>query len=408
MSSGPSNGVAAAVIVAAGRGLRLGGPVPKQYRALAGRAVLAHTVAGALTARGLARVVVAIHPDYRAAYDAAVAGIDDPRLAPPVTGGHERADTVRLALEALATGPGPVPETVLVHDAARPFASPALWQAVAAAVAPDTGAIAAERVVDALWRETPAAPPCAHTPAPRAGLWRAQTPQAFPFAALLAAHRAAAAADGPPALDDAEVFRRAGHAVRLVEGEPDNFKITTAVDLDRAERLMAARAATGGERMSDIRMGHGFDVHRFGPGDHVMLCGVRVPHSHGLVGHSDADVGLHALADALYGALAEGDIGTHFPPSDPQWKGAESHVFLAHAGARVAARGGRVANVDLTLLCERPRIGPHSAAMRAEIGRILGLGTDRIGLKATTMERMGFIGREEGMGCIATATVVLG
>ncbi|MEM8761770.1 MAG: 2-C-methyl-D-erythritol 2,4-cyclodiphosphate synthase, partial [Pseudomonadota bacterium] len=211
---------------------------------------------------------------------------------------------------------------------------------------------------------------------------------------------------GPKALDDAEVFRRAGGDVKLVPGEPDNFKITTAADLERAERL--AQSLTSKEGAMDVRTGHGFDVHRFGPGDHVMLCGVRVPHSNGLIGHSDADVGLHALADALYGALAEGDIGTHFPPSDPQWKGAESHVFLTHAGERVRARDGRITSLDVTLLCERPRIGPHAQAMREEIGRILDLGTDRIGLKATTMERMGFIGREEGMGCIATATVVMG
>ncbi|MEL6266467.1 MAG: 2-C-methyl-D-erythritol 2,4-cyclodiphosphate synthase, partial [Pseudomonadota bacterium] len=177
--------------------------------------------------------------------------------------------------------------------------------------------------------------------------------------------------------------------------------------LARAEEALGAAPAPA-PAVPDIRMGHGFDVHRFGPGDHVWLCGVKVPHSHGLVGHSDADVGLHALADALYGALAEGDIGTHFPPSDPQWKGAASHVFLAHAGRLVARRGGHISNLDVTLLCERPRIGPHAGAMRARIGEILGLDPGRIGLKATTMERMGFVGREEGMGCIATATVILG
>ncbi|MEM6679607.1 MAG: 2-C-methyl-D-erythritol 2,4-cyclodiphosphate synthase, partial [Pseudomonadota bacterium] len=328
---------------------------------------------------------------------------------------------VRLALETLAPPLVPLaPEVVLVHDAARPFASPALWDALIDAAAAGEGAIAAERVVDALWRE--GAEARAETPCPRAGLWRAQTPQAFPFEALLAAHQAEAGAE-TPALDDAEVFRRAGHSVRLIPGEPDNFKITTPSDLARAERIARAIPETEEgpeeapqqapqqapmETQMDVRTGHGFDVHRFGPGDHVMLCGVRVPHSHGLVGHSDADVGLHALSDALYGALAEGDIGTHFPPSDPQWKGAKSHVFLAHAGARVAARGGRITSLDVTLLCERPKIGPHAAAMRAEIGRILSLDPGRIGLKATTMERMGFIGREEGMGCIATATVVLG
>ncbi|MEM7496413.1 MAG: 2-C-methyl-D-erythritol 2,4-cyclodiphosphate synthase [Pseudomonadota bacterium] len=399
----------AAVIVAAGRGLRLGGPVPKQYREIGGRMVLCRTIAAALANPRITRVLTAITEDCRSLYDEAVAGIADPRLTAAIPGGAERADTVRLALEALEPT---APDIVLVHDAARPFASAGLWEALIDAAAGSEGAIAAEPVVDALWAEgagTDGAVPtgCCDAPRPRAGLWRAQTPQAFPFAALLAAHRTEAESDAPSALDDAEVFRRSGGTVRLIPGEPDNFKITTPADLARAERLVAEREPAMPSRI-DVRTGHGFDVHRFGPGDHVMLCGVAVPHSHGLVGHSDADVGLHALADALYGALAEGDIGTHFPPSDPQWKGAESHVFLAHAGQRVTARGGRISNVDVTLLCERPKIGPHAEAMRAEIGRILGLATDRIGLKATTMERMGFVGREEGMGCIATATVILG
>ncbi len=212
-------------------------------------------------------------------------------------------------------------------------------------------------------------------------------------------------AAAPPALDDAEVFRRAGHPVRLVPGEPDNFKITGPDDLARAEGQLE-RAMT--PSLPDIRTGHGFDVHRFREGDHVWLCGVRIPHARGLEGHSDADVGLHALADALYGALAEGDIGTHFPPSEPEWEGAESHVFLAHAAARVAARGGRIGNLDVTLLCERPKIGPHAAAMRARIAEIAGLDAARVSVKATTMERMGFVGREEGMGALATATVILG
>ncbi|GMG83548.1 bifunctional 2-C-methyl-D-erythritol 4-phosphate cytidylyltransferase/2-C-methyl-D-erythritol 2,4-cyclodiphosphate synthase [Paralimibaculum aggregatum] len=384
----------AVVIVAAGQGLRLGGPVPKQYQTLGGRAILARSVSAALGAR-IDRVLVAIDGQARPLYDAAMAGIGDPRLAPPVTGGASRAETVCRALAALEPE---APDVVLVHDAARPFAPPALFEALAAECRPGQGAIAAEPVVDALWH---GAGGLADSPRPRDGLWRAQTPQAFPFAELLAAHRAQAEAD-PPALDDAEVARRAGLAVRLVPGPAENFKITAPADMARAERMLA------GETAMDIRMGHGFDVHVFCEGDHVTLCGVRLPHSHGLRGHSDADVGLHALADALYGALGEGDIGTHFPPSEPQWKGAESHIFLAHAGGRVAARGGRIANLDVTLLCERPKIGPHAAAMRARIGEILGLDAGRVSIKATTMERMGFVGREEGMGAIATATVILG
>ncbi len=387
----------AAIIVAAGRGTRLGGPVPKQYQRLGvapgAEMVLTRTLRAALACAELDAVLVAIHPDAAEMYAAAVAPLDDPRLLPPVHGGAERSDTVRLALEALAAR---TPEVVLIHDAARPFASPALYRALADHARTGEGAIAAEPVVDALWRE---ADGLADAPAPRAGLWRAQTPQAFPFDALLRAHQAG----GPPALDDAEVFRRAGGRVRLIPGEPENFKITTTADLARAEGLVAAREA----RMNDIRVGHGFDVHRFCPGDHVWLCGIAIPHDRGLEGHSDADVGLHALADAIYGAIGDGDIGQHFPPSDPQWKGAESHIFLRHAGERVAARGGRIANVDVTLLCERPKIAPHAAAMKARIGELLGLEPDRVSIKATTMERMGFVGREEGMGAIATATVIL-
>ncbi|MGF1500616.1 MAG: 2-C-methyl-D-erythritol 2,4-cyclodiphosphate synthase [Paracoccaceae bacterium] len=388
----------AIVVVAAGQGLRLGGEVPKQYQDLGGRSVLAQTLLRALAAP-IGRVVVAIRGDARALYERACAGIDDPRLGPAVEGGATRAETVARALESLAALPDP-PAVVLVHDAARPFASPALHLRVAEAARTGSGAIAAERVVDALWAEDPDAPGAADAPRPRTHLWRAQTPQGFPFAALLAAHRANAAAAGPPALDDAEVFRRAGHPVRLVEGEPENVKITTPADLARARRIWDTAPM-------EIRIGHGFDVHVFCEGDHVWLCGVRVPHRQGLAGHSDADVGLHALADALYGAIGDGDIGQHFPPTDPEWRGAASHLFLAHAGRRVAERGGRIANLDVTLLCERPKIGPHAAAMRARVGEILGLAPDRVSVKATTMERSGFIGREEGMGALATATVIL-
>lgn len=383
----------AVLIVAAGKGLRLGGPVPKQYQLLGSRMVLTRTIENAL-ASDAALVLVAINPDAAELYATATAAIRDPRLLPPVPGGSERAETVRLALEALAPH---APETVLVHDAARPFATPGLFNSLATH-GQRGGAIAAEPVVDALWRGDAA--DTADIPVPRAGLWRAQTPQAFPFTTLLAAHRGAG---GPPALDDAEVFRNAGLQVALIPGEADNFKITTAADLARARRLIDQEEAA-----MDVRIGHGFDVHRFCPGDHVMLCGVAVPHDRGLLGHSDADVGLHALSDALYGALAEGDIGTHFPPSDPQWKGAESHVFLAHAAELVRSKGGKINNLDVTLLCEKPKIGPHAAAMKARVAEISGVPTDRISIKATTMERMGFIGREEGMGCIATATVVLG
>lgn len=380
----------AVIIVAAGKGLRLGGPVPKQYQRLGEDMVLTHTLRQALNSRAK-WVQVAIHPSMRELYGEAVADLASPRLLPPVDGGATRADTVHLALEALAARG---PKTVLVHDAARPFATAALYDRIAEAAA-DGGAIAAEPVVDALWKESEG---MADTPAPRAGLWRAQTPQGFPFLSLLEAHRTGTG----DALDDAEVFRQAGHGVRLIAGEPENFKITTGPDLDRAKRLTSK-----GERTMETRMGHGFDVHRFCEDDHVMLCGVEIPHSHGLLGHSDADVGLHALSDALYGAMAEGDIGTHFPPSDPQWKGAESHIFLSHAAQMVRDKGGRVTLLDVTLLCEAPKIGPHASVMKARVAEIAGITPDRVSIKATTMERMGFVGREEGMGCIATATIVL-
>lgn len=380
----------AVIIVAAGKGVRLGGPIPKQYQRLGNDMVLTRTLRNALASRA-DWVQVAIHPSMQALYDQAVAGLTSPRLLPHVHGGATRAETVHLALEALAAQ---APQTVLVHDAARPFASAALYDRIADAAA-QGGAIAAEPVVDALWRE---ADGLADASAPRAGLWRAQTPQGFPFQALLAAHRTGSG----EALDDAEVFRDAGHTVRLIPGEPDNFKITTGPDLDRAKRLISRE-----DEVMETRMGHGFDVHRFCEGDHVMLCGVAIPHDRGLLGHSDADVGLHALSDALYGAMAQGDIGTHFPPSDSQWKGAESHIFLAHASEMVRAKGGRITILDVTLLCEAPKIGPHAAAMKTRVAEIAGITPDRVSVKATTMERMGFIGREEGMGCIATATVIL-
>ncbi len=386
----------AAIIVAAGRGERLGGTMPKQYRLLGGEMILTRALRAALAAPGIDAVLAAIDPEAEAHYAEAAAPLSDPRLLDPVAGGSHRAETVRRALEALAEH---APEVVLVHDAARPFASHALFSALAQEAGAETGAIPAEPVVDALWR---GADGLAEAPVARAGLWRAQTPQAFPFASLLAAHRAAAESEAPPALDDAEVFRRAGHAVHLVPGEPENVKITTAADLARAERQLAR-----GPAMTETRTGQGYDVHRFAAGDHVTLCGVRIPHDRGLEGHSDADVGLHALADALYGAVGDGDIGTHFPPSDARWKGAESHVFLRHAGERVTARGGRVVNLDITLLCERPKIAPHAPAMRARIAEILALDPGRVSIKATTMERLGFVGREEGMAALAAATVTL-
>jgi 2-C-methyl-D-erythritol 4-phosphate cytidylyltransferase/2-C-methyl-D-erythritol 2,4-cyclodiphosphate synthase len=369
----------AAIIVAAGRGTRAGGAVPKQWQLLAGQPVVAHSVAAFADLAEL--VILVVHPDDRAR--AAPLGV---RV---VNGGATRDASVRNALEHLA---GTGVTRVLIHDGARPLVSRALIARLIGALDQSVAAAPALPVTDALWRGTDL-----HVTGTqdRTGLWRAQTPQAFHFDAILAAHRAHPGG----AADDVEVARAAGLDVAIVEGDEDNLKLTFAADFARAERILKGRSM-------DIRVGNGFDVHAFGPGDHVWLCGVKVPHGKGLVGHSDADVGMHALTDAIYGALAEGDIGQHFPPSDPQWKGAESHIFLRHAAGRAAARGFVLSHADVTLICERPKIGPHAAAMRQALAEILGIAPDRVSVKATTSERLGFTGREEGIAALATATLV--
>ncbi|MFN4158349.1 MAG: bifunctional 2-C-methyl-D-erythritol 4-phosphate cytidylyltransferase/2-C-methyl-D-erythritol 2,4-cyclodiphosphate synthase [Gemmobacter sp.] len=370
----------ASVIVAAGRGTRMGGEVPKQWRMLAGRPVAAHGLA-ALAAHG--PVVVAIHPQDRAMARAALPGA---RL---VEGGETRAASVRAALEALAADP---PDVVLIHDGARPFVGANMVARLLAALADHPGAAPALAVTDALWRGEAGMVAGVQD---RAGLWRAQTPQAFRFPAILAAHRG----HRGEAADDVAVARAAGLDVAIVEGEEENLKLTFPADVARAEAIIR------GYRM-DLRVGNGFDVHAFCAGDHVWLCGVRVTHDRGLLGHSDADVGMHALTDAIYGALAEGDIGRHFPPSDPQWKGAASHIFLTHAAHRITARGYRLANADVTLICERPKVGPHAGAMQAALAGVLGVEAGCISVKATTSERLGFTGREEGIAAMATVALV--
>ncbi len=379
---------AAALIVAAGRGQRLGGALPKQYLPLAGRPVIRHAIATFLATPGIDRVQVVIHPDDADLYAAAVAGIADPRLAAPAPGGATRTASVARGLAALEAA---APDAVLIHDAARPFVSGATITACLTALDHAPGALPALPVVDALWRAEAGS---AASPLPRDGLWRAQTPQAFRFGPLRAAYDAF---DGEAA-DDVAVARAAGLDVALVAGTEDNFKITTEADLYRARRI-------AGETM-DIRTGNGFDVHAFAPGDHVTLCGIAIPFDRALSGHSDADVGLHALTDAIFGALAEGDIGQWFPPSDPQWKGAASHIFLEKAVERALARGFTPTHLDVTLICEAPKIGPHASAMRAEIARITGIEQERISVKATTTERLGFTGRGEGIAAMATATLV--
>ena len=369
----------AAIIVAAGRGIRAGGDLPKQWQPLGGLRVIDHAVRA--FAGLVDRTVIVVHPD-----DHARAAAMDGTI---VTGGATRQDSVRAALEALA---GSGVTRVLIHDGARPLLAADLVRRLLAAL--DTGPAAAPGlpVTDALWRAEAGKVAGSQD---RGGLWRAQTPQAFRFDAILDAHRAHAGGS----LDDVEVARRAGLDVTVVPGDEDNLKLTHPGDFARAERILKGRAM-------DVRLGNGFDVHAFGPGNHVWLCGVRIAHGQGLVGHSDADVGMHALTDAIYGALAEGDIGRHFPPDDPQWKGAASAIFLRHAAGRAASHGLRLANADVTLICEQPKIGPHADAMRAALAEILGIAADRVSVKATTSERLGFTGRGEGIAALATAALV--
>lgn len=369
----------AVIIVAAGRGTRAGGDVPKQWQMLAGQPVLAHTLAAF---HGMARVLV-IHPDDRAQAEA-IAG--DALI---VIGGASRDQSVRNALEALD---GHGVSRVLIHDGARPLVSGAVIARVLAALDTIPAAAPALAVTDALWTGVQGRVSGTQD---RSGLYRAQTPQGFNFDAILAAHRAHTGS----AADDVEVARGAGLDVAIVEGEEDNLKLTFPGDFARAEAILKGRSM-------DIRLGNGFDVHAFCEGDHVWLCGVKVPHTKALLGHSDADVSMHALTDAIYGALAEGDIGRHFPPSDPQWKGAESHIFLRHAAELARARGFQISNCDVTLICERPKIGPHAATMQAALATIMEIEPGRVSVKATTSERLGFTGREEGIASIATATLV--
>lgn len=375
-----SDSETAVIIVAAGRGTRAGSAVPKQWQAVAGLPVLVRSVAAFA---GVGRIIVVLHPADMAQGIAAFGG-----RVTLIAGGASRAQSVRNALESLD---GAAVARVLIHDGARPFASPALIARVIAALDTAPAAAPALAVSDALWRAAGGRVAGAQN---RAGLMRAQTPQGFHLGPILAAHRA----HPGEAADDVEVALAAGLDVAVVEGEEDNIKITWPGDFARAERI-----AGGG---MDIRSGQGFDVHAFTKGDRVMLCGVAVPHSRALLGHSDADVGMHALTDAIYGAMAAGDIGRHFPPTDPKWKGAASSVFLDHAAGLARARGYRLSNADVTLICEAPKIGPHAGAMQGELARILGIETDRVSVKATTSERLGFTGREEGIAALAAVTLV--
>ncbi|HEX8569205.1 MAG TPA: bifunctional 2-C-methyl-D-erythritol 4-phosphate cytidylyltransferase/2-C-methyl-D-erythritol 2,4-cyclodiphosphate synthase [Caulobacteraceae bacterium] len=375
----------AAVLVAGGAGLRAGGDVPKQWRDLAGRPVLRWAAEGLLAA-GAARLVVVVPAGDERRGEAALSGLPNVSC---VGGGPTRTDSVRNGLAALPSDA----EAVLVHDAARPFVSPRHVAPLIAALAEADGALPALAVGDTL-KQAERDGAVAGT-VPRAGLFRAQTPQAFRLPVLTAAY---ASATGE-ATDDAALVEAAGGRVVLTPGDPLLFKITHPEDFAMAE------AVAGAARV--IAVGQGFDAHRFGPGDRVWLCGVEIPHEAGLIGHSDADAGLHALTDAVLGAAGEGDIGDWFPPDDPRWKGARSDQFLRHAVERVTARGGRLVNVDVTLICETPRVKPYREAMRARVSEILGLPLARVSVKATTTEKMGFTGRREGLAAQAVASVEL-
>lgn len=380
MADSPSPSRTAAVIVAAGQGLRAGQPLPKQFALWRGKPVVRHS-AEALAASGITPIVVAIPAGAEEIATAALAGIAGIRL---VTGGATRQQSVRLALEALEQD---APAMVLIHDAARPVLPAAVIERLLGALDTEPGAIPVLPVVDSL---TAADGAMMGAPARREDLRRVQTPQAFRYADILAAHWAwSGAAD---AGDDAQVARAAGLAVALVDGDEALHKLTFASDFD------AARAP--------IRVGTGYDVHRFAPGEEMWLCGVRIEHHSGLSGHSDADVAIHALVDAILGAVGNGDIGSHFPPSDPQWKGASSDRFLVHAAKLAGEAGYRIGNVDVTIICEAPKIGPHRPAMRARLAELLGTSVEAVSVKATTTEKLGFTGRSEGIAAQAVATLI--
>jgi 2-C-methyl-D-erythritol 4-phosphate cytidylyltransferase/2-C-methyl-D-erythritol 2,4-cyclodiphosphate synthase len=385
-------GGVAAIVVAAGQGLRAGGDVPKQFRRVGGETILRRTLARFLEVPEIGAIQPVTRPQDQALVAQALSGL---AVRPPVPGGSMRQDSVRAglkALEALA------PDIVLIHDAARPFASTALITRAIDTTRRTGAAIPGIAVADTV-KGVDGDGGVIET-LDRSRLRLIQTPQGFTFAPLLAAHRRAAAEGRTDFTDDAALAEWAGMRVTVFAGEPGNIKMTNPEDFVRIEAMQAAQ-------LGDVRVGSGIDVHAFGPGDHVMIGGVRIAHTQALTGHSDADVGLHALVDAILGALADGDIGTHFPPSDPQWKGASSDRFFTYALDRLKQRGGMVAHLDLNIVCEAPKIGPHRDAIRGNIARLAGIDASRVAIKATTSEKLGFTGRSEGIVAYATATIRL-
>jgi 2-C-methyl-D-erythritol 4-phosphate cytidylyltransferase/2-C-methyl-D-erythritol 2,4-cyclodiphosphate synthase len=389
------------VIVAGGRGERAGNPEqgPKQYRHIGGRPVIAHTLERFLTWPSSGPIVVVIHPDDDHLFGDAVAGVTGADRVRITHGGDTRQKSVFAGLRALAdTGA----THVMIHDAARPFCDHTLLERIADRLrAGDDGVLPAIAVSDTLKRA--GADGLVHETVPRAGLYAAQTPQSFALPTIRSAHEKAAALLRDDFTDDASIAEWAGISVTLVEGSPDNVKLTVQRDIAMADEKLSRHTA-----LPDVRTGNGYDVHQLEPGNGVTLCGIFIPHDQKLSGHSDADVALHALTDALLATCGAGDIGDHFPPSDPQWKGAASRIFLAHAAETVRQHGGTIMNADISLIAEAPKIAPHRLAMRQMLSEILGISLDRCSVKATTNEKIGFIGRREGMAAIATATVVYG
>lgn len=391
----------AVILVAAGRGARaaLTGAPPKQYRQLLGRPVIARTIEAFLGHPGIDRVLSVIHPDDRDLYTAAIGSLSDPRLLPPVPGGADRQASCLAGLAALAAD---APDYVLIHDAVRPFIRQDAIDRVIEALGREVAVLCGVPVIDTVKRADAAG--YVDETVPRDRLWRAATPQGFRYGEIAAAHRALAARNITGVTDDAAVAELAGHRVLLIDGGADNIKLTTTEDFEMAEQRLTTEAFLA---CPDVRVGTGYDVHVLEPGDGVTLCGVFIPHDQRLKGHSDADVALHALTDAILGALGDGDIGKHFPPSDERWRGAASKVFLKDAVRRLAERGGLLAHCDVTIIAEAPKVGPHREAMRAAIAEASGITIDRVGVKATTNEGLGFAGRREGIAAIATATIRL-
>ena len=378
----------AALVVAAGTGERFGGSTPKQYRTLSGIPLLRRTLAPFAEHPDIDRVEVVIHPDHHEMYDAATAGMG----ADSIDGGATRQASVLRGLKHLAID---APEYVLIHDGARPLVESCIIDRVVRALVDSDAVVPALPIADAIKRVEDRR---VDADVDRADLWRAQTPQGFRFDVIYRASETVSPNENYP--DDAAVAMACGSEVTIVDGANENLKVTSASDLDQAERILLAR-------LGDVRVGSGFDTHRFVPGNCVRLCGVDIPAASALAGHSDADVALHAVTDALLGATADGDIGTHFPPSDDRWRNADSQIFLRHALDLIRTRGGAISHIDLTLICELPKIAPHRIAMRDRLAALLELPAHRVSIKATTTEQLGFTGRGEGVAAQATATVRL-